>query len=99
MGQGDVGADLGACTGQSSISRIDASGAGVPLPWPEEIRLMTTENSCSRRELVKFVGAGFAGAALTSSIAFAEAQQDGSSTSAAVVDPTSKYPKPPYPGQ
>ncbi|MBV8050537.1 MAG: SDR family oxidoreductase [Acidobacteriaceae bacterium] len=60
---------------------------------------MNSENPFSRRELVKFFGAGLAGAALTDSLSAAEAQQSSGSTSAPFVDPTSKYPKPPYPGQ
>jgi NAD(P)-dependent dehydrogenase (short-subunit alcohol dehydrogenase family) len=60
---------------------------------------MSGDTSFSRREVVKLVGTGFAGAALMNSLAIAEAQESGRSSSAPFVDPTSKYPKPPYPGQ
>lgn len=57
------------------------------------------ENRISRRKLVTHLGAGIAGAAITG-VSKSEAQQSGrSSTAAPFVDPTSKYPKPPYPSQ
>jgi hypothetical protein len=60
---------------------------------------MSGENPFSRRDLVKYLGAGLAGAALTESLSGAQAQSAAQSTAAPFVDPTSKYPKPPYPGQ
>jgi NAD(P)-dependent dehydrogenase (short-subunit alcohol dehydrogenase family) len=55
-------------------------------------------NSLSRRDLVTHLGAGIAGAALTAATP-AAAQTAGSPTAAPFVNPVSKYPKPPYPGQ
>ena len=57
------------------------------------------KNEISRRDLVSTLGAGIAGTMLTGSVAAAEAQSPGGSTAAPFVDPTAKYPKPPYPGQ
>ena len=56
------------------------------------------KNSMSRRDLATHLAASFAGAALTAALPSAQAQS-ASSTSAPFVDPTTKYPKPPYPGQ
>jgi NAD(P)-dependent dehydrogenase (short-subunit alcohol dehydrogenase family) len=57
-------------------------------------------NPLSRRKLVTHLGVGIAGAALTASVAEAQAQTSSNgSTAAPFVDPTTKYPKPPYPGQ
>jgi len=50
-------------------------------------------NSISRRQLVG-IGAGLAAAAVTPAIA-----QSPTSTAQPMQDPTTKYPKPPYPGQ
>ena len=55
-------------------------------------------NNLSRRDLVTHLGAGIAGAALTAA-APAAAQTASGSTAAPFVNPDSKYPKPPYPGQ
>jgi hypothetical protein len=60
---------------------------------------MSSERSISRRELVSNIGAGVAGAALTAAAPAAQAQTAGAPTAAPFVDPTTKYPKPPYPGQ
>src|SRR3984885_3383004 len=60
---------------------------------------MSSESSISRRDLVSRVGAGFAGAALTAAVPAAQAQSSTGSTAAPFVNPTTKYPKPPYPGQ
>ena len=57
-----------------------------------------SQNPLSRRRLVTGLSAGIAGAALTGGVPRAEAQTQGT-TAAPFVDPTSKYPKPPYPGQ
>ena len=56
------------------------------------------KESLSRRKLVTHLGVGIAGAALTAAVPAAEAQTGGSTT-APFIDPTAKYPKPPYPGQ
>lgn len=62
--------------------------------------MSSSESSISRRDLVTHLGVGIAGAALTAAVPKAEAQiSSGGSTSAPFVDPTSKYPKPPYPSQ
>ena len=45
------------------------------------------------------LSAGAAGAALTAAVPVAMAQTTNGSTAAPFVDPTTKYPKPPYPGQ
>src|SRR6201996_1720782 len=60
---------------------------------------MSSENPISRRDLVTHLGAGIAGAALTAAVPAAQAQTSSGSTVAPFVDPTTKYPKPPYPGQ
>src|SRR5579871_5276086 len=61
---------------------------------------MSSENPISRREMVTHVGAGLAGAAFGAAVPAADAQSSNSGpTAAPFVDPTSKYPKPPYPGQ
>lgn len=57
------------------------------------------KNALSRRELVTHLGAGIAGAALTAAVPLAEAQTTNGPTAAPFIDPTTKYPKPPYPGQ
>jgi NAD(P)-dependent dehydrogenase (short-subunit alcohol dehydrogenase family) len=59
---------------------------------------MSSEHTLSRRNLVTHVGAGIAGAALSSAVPAAAAQTTAS-TAAPFVDPTTKYPRPPYPGQ
>ncbi len=51
----------------------------------------------SRRKLVSGIGAGLATAAVTP--AFAQTSNTAASTAQPVQDPTTKYPKPPYPGQ
>ncbi len=56
------------------------------------------KNALSRRELVTNLGAGVAGAALTAAVPAAGAQT-ARAGEAPFVDPTTKYPKPPYPGQ
>jgi NAD(P)-dependent dehydrogenase (short-subunit alcohol dehydrogenase family) len=60
---------------------------------------MSSENKMSRRDLVTHLGAGVAGAAFTVAIPSAAAQEPSTSTAAPFVDPTTKYPRPPYPGQ
>jgi hypothetical protein len=55
-------------------------------------------NSISRRTLLARLGAGFTGAAITSALP-AKGQTADDRTGAPFVDPTRKYPKPPYPGQ
>src|SRR5579883_2249897 len=61
---------------------------------------MSSEKLISRRDVVTHLGAGIAGAAITTAVPLAEAQMpNSSSTAAPFVDPTSKYPKPPYPSQ
>ena len=60
---------------------------------------MNSKKRISRRELVSNLGAGMAGAALTAAVPAASAQSPRNSTAAPFVDPTTKYPKPPYPGQ
>ncbi|MBV8207443.1 MAG: SDR family oxidoreductase [Acidobacteria bacterium] len=60
---------------------------------------MNPDGPLSRRKLVRLIGVGITGAALTDSL---PAEQDGSrsaSNGAPFVDPTSKYPRPPYPSQ
>ncbi|RRA50253.1 SDR family oxidoreductase [Acidipila sp. EB88] len=65
--------------------------------------MSSDNNTFSRRELVANLGAGIAGAALTAAVpAVAEqtvAGTQSATTAAPFVDPTTKYPKPPYPGQ
>ena len=60
-----------------------------------------SSNQVSRRSLMAQMGAGIAGAALTTG--FAEAQTGGSTgggaAAAPFADPKTKYPQPPYPGQ
>jgi hypothetical protein len=60
---------------------------------------MSSENPISRRDLVTHLGAGIAGAAITAAVPAAQAQTTTGNIAAPFVDPTSKYPKPPYPGQ
>jgi NAD(P)-dependent dehydrogenase (short-subunit alcohol dehydrogenase family) len=59
---------------------------------------MGGNNSVSRREVMARLGVGLAGAAIGSSTApAAEAQSEScGNTAAPMVDPTTKYPKPPY---
>jgi len=59
---------------------------------------MSSESQISRRELVTNLGAGIAGAAIASGVPDAQAQTSTGNAAAPFVDPTSKYPKPPYPG-
>ena len=56
------------------------------------------QNSITRRTLVTRLGAGITGAAVAATVP-AEGQSTNSDTPAPFVDPTSKYPKPPYPSQ
>jgi len=60
---------------------------------------MSSENKMSRRVLVTNLGAGVAGAALTTAVPTVAAQAVSAPTAAPFVDPTTKYPKPPYPSQ
>src|ERR1700691_3150630 len=60
---------------------------------------MSSDNPISRRNLVTHLGAGIAGAAISAAVPNAQAQMAAGNTAAPFVDPTSKYPKPPYPGQ
>lgn len=57
---------------------------------------MREDAKVSRRKLVSTLGAGLAGAAIGGS---AGAQEPGGSTAQPMVDPRTKYPKPPYPAQ
>lgn len=57
------------------------------------------DSTISRRRLVTNLGAGIAGAAFTAAVPSAQAQSSGGPSAAPFVDPTAKYPKPPYPGQ
>ncbi|AFL89956.1 dehydrogenase of unknown specificity, short-chain alcohol dehydrogenase like protein [Terriglobus roseus DSM 18391] len=62
--------------------------------------MSSSKNPISRRKVVTNLGAGIAGAALTGAMpAAAQAQTKGGPTVAPFVDPTTKYPRPPYPGQ
>jgi len=56
------------------------------------------QNSISRRALVTRLGAGIAGATIAAA-APVEGRSSNSDSAAPFVDPTAKYPKPPYPGQ
>ncbi len=56
-------------------------------------------NPISRRTVVTNLGAGIAGAALTAAVPDAEAESPATVTAAPFVDPSTKYPKPPYPSQ
>jgi NAD(P)-dependent dehydrogenase (short-subunit alcohol dehydrogenase family) len=76
-----------------------ARNKGHRLPLTRRSTPMNAENPFSRREIVRLMGAGIAGAALSDSIPVSQAQRSGNSTSAPFVDPAAKYPKPPYPGQ
>jgi NAD(P)-dependent dehydrogenase (short-subunit alcohol dehydrogenase family) len=60
---------------------------------------MSNGSQFSRREMVRVFGAGITGAALTDSVGTAGAQERANSAAAPFIDPTSKYPKPPYPSQ
>src|ERR1700759_3468847 len=60
---------------------------------------MSSDNPISRRDLVTHLGAGIAGAALTAAVPNAQAQTAAGSNASPFVDPTGKYPKPPFPGQ
>ena len=60
---------------------------------------MSSDNQISRRDLVTNLGAGIAGAAIVASVPNAQAQTSTGNAAAPFVDPTSKYPKPSYPGQ
>jgi hypothetical protein len=58
--------------------------------------MSSEKNNLSRRDLVTRIGAGIAGASVAAAVpAFAEAPQRDS-PAAPFVDPTTKYPKPPY---
>src|ERR1700722_19706575 len=63
--------------------------------------LMSSVKPITRREVVTSAGVGIAGAAIIAAVAQADgkASNGGGPTVAPFVDPTSKYPKPPYPGQ
>jgi NAD(P)-dependent dehydrogenase (short-subunit alcohol dehydrogenase family) len=56
------------------------------------------QNSISRRALVTRLGAGIAGATIAAA-APVEGRSSNSDSAAPFVDPTAKYPNPPYPGQ
>src|SRR6201996_1206937 len=60
---------------------------------------MSFENPISRRDLVTNLGAGIAGVAISAAVPNAQAQTAAGNAAAPFFDPTSKYPKPPYPGQ
>lgn len=60
---------------------------------------MNGKQPFSRRDIVRLLGTGVAGAALVEGTSGAESRPSVNSTSAPFTDPTSKYPKPPYPGQ
>ena len=61
--------------------------------------MSSDSNPITRRDLVTHLGTGIAGAALAGAVPTAEAQAAAGATAAPFVDPTTKYPKPPYPGQ
>ncbi len=61
--------------------------------------MSSEKNAITRRDLVGTLGAGIAGTVLSGAVPAANAQSQGGSTAAPFVDPTTKYPKPPYPGQ
>jgi short chain dehydrogenase len=56
------------------------------------------QNSISRRTLVTRLGAGITAAAITAAVPV-ESQPTNNHAAAPFADPTTKYPKPPYPGQ
>ena len=56
------------------------------------------QNSISRRTLVTRLGAGITAAAITAAVPV-ESQPTNNHATAPFADPTTKYPKPPYPGQ
>ncbi|HEX3892525.1 MAG TPA: SDR family NAD(P)-dependent oxidoreductase, partial [Terracidiphilus sp.] len=60
--------------------------------------MSSDQKPLSRRALVGRLGAGITGAALSAAVPL-EGQSARGSTAAPFVDPTTKYPKPPYPGQ
>jgi hypothetical protein len=60
-------------------------------------KMDSDQNTISRRSLVTRFGTGISGAVIAAAIPTEE--QSSGDTSAPFVDPTSKYPKPPYPGQ
>lgn len=60
---------------------------------------MKSDNPISRRNLVTKLGAGIAAATITATVPNTQAQSATTNTAAPFVDPTTKYPKPPYPGQ
>jgi hypothetical protein len=61
--------------------------------------MIPQKNPLSRRDLISHAGASVAGAALATVIPTAQAQPSSGPTAAPFVDPKTKYPKPPYPGQ
>jgi NAD(P)-dependent dehydrogenase (short-subunit alcohol dehydrogenase family) len=61
--------------------------------------MIPEKNLPSRRDLISHAGASVAGAALATVIPTAQAQPSSGPTAAPFVDPKTKYPKPPYPGQ
>lgn len=60
---------------------------------------MSSANPISRRDLVANLGTGVAAATVAAAVSTAQAQTTAVNIAAPFVDPTSKYPKPPYPGQ
>jgi NAD(P)-dependent dehydrogenase (short-subunit alcohol dehydrogenase family) len=60
---------------------------------------MSSDNKITRRDMVTHLGAGMAGAAITAAVPAAAAKTASGPTAAPFVDPTTKYPKPPYPSQ
>jgi hypothetical protein len=60
---------------------------------------MSSDYLISRRGMVTSFGAGMAGAALTAAVPATATQTSNGATVAPFVDPTTKYPKPPYPAQ
>ena len=57
------------------------------------------DKSISRRNAVPYLGATVAGVAVAAAVPTVNAQTSVGSTVAPFTDPTTKYPKPPYPSQ
>jgi hypothetical protein len=64
----------------------------------EKTDMNPEEHSISRRTMVTRLGLGITGSAITAAVPV-EGQVVNNGTAAPFADPTTKYPKPPYPGQ
>jgi NAD(P)-dependent dehydrogenase (short-subunit alcohol dehydrogenase family) len=84
----------------NKLGTIGRKAAGLPHVTVNTgaFDVKTDPNSISRRDLVTRLGVGVAGAAITTSPS-AEGQTPNAGTAAPFIDPTAKYPRPPYPGQ